>query len=903
MPTPFICRKCTARLAKSAFRSLRPNKSPLHTRIIPAERPSHVVVPPAQHGPKSSQSRHPSVILTENGDGGDGGDGGDNGSTTPLHTTTSSQGQYGEVGEIATRWKGEIRKFIPKRTAATKQLASLPANNARELKAKILGAWGDYILFHGDLVSLYGLSHQEARHAGGQLERLLRGHLETKEVAARRLDQYLAWKKDFSAALRNVVAASSVQGDNSSTSDSKSEKASHESEPASMRTAWQRLDRERRERLWPQMVLSAAVSEPHTLPTLIQSTFDPSWCPSYVAEDMLYLLFRRRQLVLQKGDQGNCGQVQEIEAIATFILDRCPPRYLDLEQTVLHSTFSPLSTSELVRRYELLKTLEHPLHANTLLHLASRFAKGSDTKLYAVDIFRILTSMRGFNLNTPAAASVCTTLLTLNEHELLPDQKAAPDLLFEFLLKRGFRPNTLGLSALMRNFCIRGHLDTAWKIFDLMLQYGLEPDRYVYSILLNGSKQNLDSASFESIFNIITSRNAWSPVLVNDFLSLLFRENESQLERRRRQRKKVNNAWRPMLELYAKLYDVAPLQKFTLFPLENMVDTWSLQPKHLTPSTRLAESLMPQPDNRLMQPDTITLSLMIGAHMRSLLTPKYAIRYYVHFFNLVDRKDPTALSLLANHGTLMFDIFLRTLMQFRETTGFAIKEVLKRINAAKREKAQYGHNRHHHPPSVHTWTIVLNGFKNHNDVRGVIGILDMMTNIGGVQPTLPTWNALIQAFARTRNVSGAVKAVWSLEKAGLQPDNRTIEAFNMLPRNLKEQAIAQLEEVRKAPEIFSNTKASPQDSVTNPGVPKINRTHHLSSNDPIQRPKPVIPKTLKALARQRGKLDIQTIESRSKRRQVLRRSRASTPNSVGTLTGRRHGERYFKDIESPYICT
>ncbi|KAI0434301.1 hypothetical protein F5Y09DRAFT_296554 [Xylaria sp. FL1042] len=861
MTIPFLCQRCSARLPRSSFRLLRLNKSPLHTKVIPAEPPYDAVILPTL--PESSRSQYPDAIIKENnGDG----------SPALLAALVPSQGQGDETNNTTLRWTGVIRKFIPRRTPVVEQLASLPlANTARELKAKILSARGDYVLFREDLSALYGLSHQEARHAVGQLERLLWGHQDI-EVAAQQLDQYLAWKKDFAAVLQNLVSASSVLEDTPSISDAKPETPSHGNVLASMRSAWQRLDEARRQRLWPQIVLSVADSEPHILSNLIQFTFEPSWSPSYVIEDMLYILFRRRQLALQKGAHDDSQRIQqEITGITTFVLSKCPPRYLALEQSVLCSTFPSLSTSELIRRYELLKIIEHPLHVNTLLHVASRLAKGYNTKKYAVDILRVLTSMTGFDINSPAAASVCTSLLTLNESEPLPDEQAAPDLLFEFLLKQGFSPNLLVFSALMRNFCIRGHLDTAWKIFDLMLQRGLEPDHHVYSILLNGSKHDLDSTALGHIFNIITSRSAWAPVLLNDFLGFLFQENESQMEQRRRQRKKVNNAWRPMVELYAKFYDLAPLQKFVFFPLENLLGTTRV-PKYSAPSIRMAESLMPQPDHMIMQPDSITLSLMIGAHMRSLNTPKYAIRYYISFFNLVNRQDPTALSIVTNHGTLMFDIFLRTFLQFRETIGFAIEQVQKSIDAAKREKARHGRNLHHPPPSIYTWTILLNGLKNHNDTRGAVAVFDMMTNIGAVQPTLPTWNALIQAFARAGNVNGVVKAIWSLEKAGFQPDDQTIKAVSMLPKPLKEQAIVQLEEIRKAPGDFSNMKAPSRDSATNSGVPKAKESQ-FSSSDPIQRPRPVIAKTLSALAQQHERLDLAMIDPGSGKRQAIRQSR------------------------------
>ncbi|KAI0974047.1 hypothetical protein F4678DRAFT_424414 [Xylaria arbuscula] len=874
MPTPFICQRCTARLARASFRLAGLEKRPLHTKVIPAERRFDIAVLSPQHNRsrnlESSQPRPLDVTLEGNSG---------ESFATPLTSPALSHGQDDGSGGETEGGIDEIKKLIPRRTPAVKQLATLPlARTVRELKAKIFGARGDYALFIQDLAALFGLSHQEARHAVGQLERLLWGYLDM-DLAASRLDQYLSWKKDFAAVLRNVVSAPSVQEGSPSTSDDRSEAASHGSKPASMKTAWQRQDEDRRQRLWPQIVLSAADSEPHVLSTLIQSTFDPSWCPSYVVEDTVYLLFRRHQLAFQRGIHSEADRLQqEITAIVTFVLSKCPPRYFGLEQSVLLSTFSSLSTSELIRRYDLLKTIEHPVHANTLLHLASRFAKGYDTKTNAVDILRVLTAMPGFDLNSPAAASVCTSLLTLSENEPLPAKQAAPDLLFEFLLKQGLSPNLIALSALMRNFVIRGHLDTAWKIFDIMLQNGLEPDSHVYSILLNGSKLDFDSASFGHIFNIITSRNAWSPILLNDFLGLIFRENESQVERRRRQRKKANNAWRPMLELYAKFYDLAPLQKFTLFSLENLVGTRGVPPKYSTPTTRMAESLMPQPEHKLMQPDSITLSLMIGAHMRSLNTPKYASRYWISFSNLVKRKDPTALSLIANHGTLMFDIFLRTLLQFQDTIGFAIDRVQKSIDAAKKEKALLGRNLRHPPPSVHTWTILLNGLKNHNDTRGVVAIFDMMTNIGDVRPTLPTWNALIQAFARTGNVNGAVKAIWSLEKAGFQPDDQTFKAVRMLPKALKEQVIAQLEEIRKASGTFPNIKAPSRDSIINRGASKP-ETRQIPLADPTKRQRPIIHKTLDALAQQYGRLNIQQIDSRYKRRQSVRQLRVSAINS------------------------
>ncbi|KAI0479624.1 hypothetical protein F4859DRAFT_441980 [Xylaria cf. heliscus] len=895
MPTPFICRKCTAQLAGSAFRLFSPNRPRLNnSTAIRAEQRSYAVLLPGQHDdigqPESSQSKRPTETLeTDDGDH----------STVPLASSApQQQGQDDGASETTTptRWHGGFEKYVlDRRTAAGPRPKWTPPESARELKARILAARGYYKQFYRDLLAFYVLSPFEAYHAVGQLERLVLGR-QTISKAAARLDVYHVWKESFTAVLHNPDAVPYGGVDSVSIGAIRSRTTSPGDEVTSIKTAWPKLDSTARQRLWPTMVLSAFQSEPQTLPTLIQSTFDFSWCPSYVLEDVLYLLFCRHQRALKTGDQDDCDQIEQaMEEIATFVLDKYPPKHLVLGQAVLHLILSRLATPDLVLRYQLLKTLEHPLHANTLLHLASRFAKRFDTKAYAVDILHVLTGRPGFDLNTPAAASVCTSLLNLNENEPLPDQDVAPDDLFEFLLKRGLRPNLLELSALMRNFCIRGHLDTAWKIFELMLEYGLEPDQHVYSILLNASKENHDIDSLEQISKIITSRNAWSTPLMNDFLDLIFQENEMQLELRRRQRKKGSNSWRPMIQLYAKFFKLEPLQKFILFPLENMLEMWGVQLKHQTTAIKLAEHLTPLPDSRLMKPDNTTLCTMIAAHMRSILTPRYAIRYYNYFFKLVNRKDPAALKLLADQRTWIVDTFLRALMQFKSTTGFAILRFRKMMTAARKEKTKHGRYLYHHPPSVHTWTIMLNGLKNHNDTRGVIAILDLMINTSRIKPTLPTWNAVIQGFARTRSVNAAVKAVGLLEKAGFQPNDRTIKALRMFPRPMREQVIVRLEQMRKAQQTSQETETLSRASITKPIASKTEGVDGFSSDVPLHRMMPVMRKALYELAQYRDRLNYRDYIMRKRQ---TKKSRIPTELNSGSpyLGIQTHGLNRYRII-------
>ncbi|EMR66034.1 putative pentatricopeptide repeat protein [Eutypa lata UCREL1] len=376
--------------------------------------------------------------------------------------------------------------------------------------------------------------------------------------------------------------------------------------------------------------------------------------------------------------------------------------------------------------------------------IASRFAKSSAHKLQAADVICSLTDIPGFDINLPAPASVCTSLLTLDVSDSIPEGQAEPDELFKLLLEHGFRPNLLALTALMHP--------------------------HVFSILLNGSKHAFDIPSVRKIIEMVFSRDAWTGIIVDDFIDLMFRENEAR-----------------------------PLQKFFTSPLENVIAERGVVPRNATLITDLADALRPLPDHLLFKPTSHTLLLLLAAHVRSINNPSKVIRQYRHFNQLIKSRDSVATQLIADKGTKIYDIFLRAMMQFRESLKAPMSIIYNMMTSAEREKKHTGRNIYHPFPSVHTWTILLNGFKNHKHIRGAVNVLNMMIQLGNVQPNLVTWNALINAFAQVGDVQGAVRTMALLEQGGLSSDDRTVEAFNAFSRARREKAIQLLEEARKEP--------------------------------------------------------------------------------------------------------
>lgn len=649
---------------------------------------------------------------------------------------------------------------------------------------------------------IYGLSRQEARHAVNQLERSLWGR-HSKVEAAERLDLFHAWKKHFNELLHMAQSSHFTTEPAADSTGTDDETHPRTQDLATVRDVWLRLSQERREALWPQVIVSAFRSNPSTLFSLVQATFQASWCPNYAVEDLVYFLFRTLDNI-----QNNEGRRQQVIELMFFLLKKSPPRYLVLEQMTIYKAISWLPTSRVVELYETLKKIESPLNTNTMLQFASRLARESKYKVQAADIIHSLSKMPGFDINSPAAASVCTTLLTLGEEGGLPDDHAAPDELFKMLLDAGFRPNLLSLTALMRNFCVRERVEIAWSIFNLLLERGNEPDGYVFSTLLNGSKRSLDMESFQRSVDLIESRKGWSPRLVNDVLDFIYQENESQAVSRRRQRKSTSaKAWRMMVQVYAKFFDLAPLQKLTLFPLENLLAPGSSKeaPAHLRQLSQILGALPSRPDALLMKPDSITLGLMLIAHFRTMNRPNRLQAYYRHIMKLLYQGDRTVVSLVKDKGTWIHDIFIQNFMQFRQTLESGIQIVQNMHDKAKQEKKERGENILHPPPSVHTYTILMNGLRNHRHTRGVITALNTMIK-EGIKPNIVTWNTVIGALSREDYLEDTVRVMRYLEQIGLESNDRTVREVTRLSKYRKKR-IASLLKSPKKPVYFGDQRS------------------------------------------------------------------------------------------------
>lgn len=85
----------------------------------------------------------------------------------------------------------------------------------------------------------------------------------------------------------------------------------------------------------------------------------------------------------------------------------------------------------------------------------------------------------------------------------------------------------------------------------------------------------------------------------------------------------------------------------------------------------------------------------------------------------------------------------------------------------------------HPAPSVHTWSILINGLMFHREADKAEKVLEIMQE-HGVERSIVPWNTLMAGYANAQNVRKTVKTLQRLEAAGFEGDEYTFKAWAYL---------------------------------------------------------------------------------------------------------------------------
>lgn len=516
------------------------------------------------------------------------------------------------------------------------------------------------------------------------------------------------------------------------------------------RNRWQQLSPEDQQTAWPGIMLYLLEKRPRLGLRFLMATACKPYPPSYAVSDSLEHIVC---CYLYDVKDANPRDLHMLHDSIMQLLSNHPD-YAQLTDKTMYWLFRHLDATKTAELYLELVRLRQPMHENTLLHLVDIFARAGNTTL-ACDVLRHLKST-GADFSKSQVLSVCTTLLQ-RRYRGKSNSISADSELFALMLELGLRPNIVTYNVLISNALERGDSTTAWKIYDMIVEKGVKADEWTYSILLNDAKARMDKETIERILQQAKAENIHNEYVVTDLLHAMYLLHEEE---------KLGTVvelgsgspFRRMLALYDEHFQIGPLRNL-------------LPPRYL-------EALPPGDSSRPLPPKQ-THVVMLIALLRGFNRPKSATNFYARFHQLVLDGHPDVLPLV--QSSHIYDGIIMSLGRWSNTLPLCTKVIGDMISlcSSSRKQSGTGNGIAHCPPTVHTWSILLKAFMDHNQPRAAEKVLAMMQS-RGITPNQVTWNTLLTGYARQQDVVSTVHALERLEGDGWKVDEVTMKGLQRL---------------------------------------------------------------------------------------------------------------------------
>ena len=644
--------------------------------------------------------------------------------------------------------------------------------------------------------------------------------------AARR---FRIWKKDFSQAWGHQLLNHSLSMTGHIIPKPKDSGEEHlralllAGEVDAMRERWQKRSLDARIKTWPHVMADCLTLAPHEAHKVLEATFDPDVVPFYAVRDTISFLVKRYHLLARAGPT-EYGKV--LPGLLIQILRESSEGFVKFTQHSLYTISQVAEPDLLLDLYAELRIYKHHIKAFTKLHFIAGVAKHAEYKRHAVEIFRDLIQEHDIVLQSAPVMAACTSMLAFTEKDAkdtaLSETRAY---ILEELTSLGIQPNLITFTAIIRNLSLAHDFRNAMQVFDLVQSHRISPDLHLYSILLNGCKYSGDFKTMGKLISqLVKDHDCRDPVIWNDVIHSIHYIYSVNIEHFRPTGPwgiRVIPAFPPMLQVFAKVFNMEPLQR--LLPMHNLdellEDARNPNTATLTQGPWNAKvagllNIVEQLEPKHIEPTPWTLAIMLSGFLRSQSSVYPVVSFYASFRRMIATGAPEA-TFITQYTTAVHDNVIRYLGRWPGMLRVALDVVNDMLDDAKRDSRVEGVpaataatavSKFHPAPSIYTWTILLNALVHNRQLEQAERLMKVMRN-HGVEPTRVTWNALIAGYARTQSVPGTVSALQRAERAGWPQDEFTLRAFSLLTH--QEEALSLMEEmVERREQMLTGKSAS-----------------------------------------------------------------------------------------------
>ncbi|KAH7148728.1 hypothetical protein EDB81DRAFT_472702 [Dactylonectria macrodidyma] len=574
---------------------------------------------------------------------------------------------------------------------------------------------------------------------------------------------------------------------------------------SSMRMAWGKLNVESRTEKWPTVMLSTLHNSPDKAGQVLEATLSPA-PPGYAISDVMSYYSKMLQPAKISRRRDRYSKAEEIvELVAKVVVD-LPVNHVKLRQETLGMLAKKLPSAQAAELYRILTQAGLTLHKYTQLQYASAMAKSDAHKQTAYQILQDIAKS-GADLNDPAVASAITTLMhtKLNSDDWANSEEGSfsPQRAMEFFLEHGYSPNLVSFTALVDSFCKQGDIAEAIRLPLLLAESGAKLDERCYATVFRGAKNSLQASNVRKALDVAKAADAPYLDVLNNMLHSVFYFAETECREKKYHGPWVLPLFTPMLKIYAKKFDLEPLQwlvpdalpfileqdhedgpeKFRSGPRREWEFKHTIMP--------VVDEFFDAGDGARQQPNSTTLAIMLRAYIKSLNRPYDIMSFYTFFKTRLEERGTEknwAADLTREQGSVFHDTLILAMLERRpllrpalQVFGDMLRDSMrpKASEDGKEELAGAEEPAMHPTPTLFTFSILIHGLMRRGEKMLAEQVLQVMRD-HNIEPNIVTWNSLVRGHAMMQNLSQTVGALQDLEAAGFKPNTHTFRAFAKL---------------------------------------------------------------------------------------------------------------------------
>ena len=566
-----------------------------------------------------------------------------------------------------------------------------------------------------------------------------------------------------------------------------------------LRKWWISFDFNARSQQWPSIMVWYLQNRPRqSLNFMLASLTQPLPVP-YQVVDVLDLA--ARYIFSGSRHEERIGLMQTLRRITSYAL-RLYDEPLPLSQHTIRIIARNIPASEAYGFYYLLRNRGVELDSLTLLHLSQLFT--ADASQHEAALETLTEAVRYSDAECPQELlqKICSRLLRRAAESVVRD----PMSVIAQFKSLGIDFSTRVYNALIANASDQGRYETAWDLYNLLIDPDLQPDCATFSTLFKMCRRTNDDLAFQRLFKEVRQMESdRDDFKVNDVLacemiycSYCFASGDG-IER--------------MIRVYRRYYDLQPLANLGILRENDPQRIAELQYALPSRAEHRFGAMFYGP--RAPPPPRALVLIVMAFLRRRNLRQKLLEQIYNNFKAAITREDPQILP-LANM-TLVWDSFLKAFGRYndmfhmwpeviRDMTA-PVRATSQNLGQQERSLSAQNSDLFEEPesaeelqfpekaslnsvkfftaaspikgikPTEQTWSILLHAFVAHDHIEAAERVLGLMKS-HGLEPNVVTWNTIIRGWTNSGETEKVQDALAQIKNGGWRWNRNTSRALS-----------------------------------------------------------------------------------------------------------------------------